>query len=121
MMTTTILKEMPAEERQVEKLFEEKLGRAEDRWQNAMELHNQRTEALYRQLMEDRAHSEELNRTLIKNIAERTDKLDHNIERLENKLDDSVKEIKSSNRNTVWASAALVVTVLIGLIAILRP
>ena len=119
MMTTATLEE--------ERLFEEKLGRAEDRWQHAMELHNQRMEALYRQSKEDRAHSEELNRTLIKNIAERTDKLDHNIERLENKfeklgnkLDDSVKEIKSSNRNTAWVSAALVVTVLAGLIAVLR-
>jgi hypothetical protein len=111
-------------------LIEEKFGRAEERWQHSMELHAQRVESLFRESEERARHSEELNRALIKNIgentdrvvraiSERTDKMEAKEDKLETKIDEAVKEIKTSNRNTVWASVALVVTVLATLVSIL--
>jgi outer membrane murein-binding lipoprotein Lpp len=133
--------DVPMEDTPNNTLFDEKLGRAEDRWHHSQEKHEQRMESLFRESDERLTRSEEMNRVLIKNFSEKTDyvikalskdiegkvntletkfdkletkvdNLETKFDKLETKIDDAVKEIKSSNRNTAWASIALVVTVL---------
>jgi hypothetical protein len=128
-----------------EELFDEKLGRAEDRWQHATELHNQKIDLMFEKFDERMKrsdekfdermkHSEELNRVLIKNIgdntdrivkslSERTDRIEIKMDRIETKMDrietkmeDNTKEIKSSNRTTLLAVLGLVITVLIAIL-----
>jgi hypothetical protein len=129
-------------------VYDEKLGRAEDRWMHAQELHDQKMESMFEKFDERmkhseeerkawEKHSEELNRALIKNIgenterlvksiSERTDRLEDNFGRLEDKfdrleikMDDYVKEIKVSNSSVKWAVTGLVATVLIGLLGVI--